>query len=804
MSTNQTKQHAQSPQHTNRLAQTSSPYLLQHAHNPVDWYPWGREAFERARRENKPIFLSIGYSTCYWCHVMERESFEDDATARLMNELVVPIKVDREEHPAVDDLYMMAVQVTTGRGGWPMSVWLEPEQLRPFLAGTYFPKEARHGLPSFAQMLESVDEAWRERQNEVVAQSERIAEAVRKQLATQRERVPVGVDQVQEAVSQLLGVFDAEHGGFGRAPKFPQPVYFDLLFAARAIASDETEATIDRAIRFTLDRMATGGMYDQVGGGFHRYSVDREWRVPHFEKMLYDQAQLASVYARAYGLYGDFYYAQIARETLAYVERELSDDDGGFFSAQDAEVNTHEGGNYVWTPEQIRAALTDAGATDLIDFTLDIYGLNDGPNFRDPHHPDDDPVNVLFLADRPDALAEKMNLTTAQFNEQRAKVNEILLAVRDQRDQPLTDDKVITAWNGLMIAAFAEVGRRLEDPQLIDRAVAAAEFVLKWLRTTDGGLHRTIRDGAPGPAAVLEDHACLLRGLLEVASATGQPRWLRAAVELASQTNEAFGDHAHGGFFDTRADQGDLFIRARSSYDGAMPSGNGVMIDALVQLHELTGERVFLEEALRGIESISATLADGPHGPVLTTATLAWLAIQHPDQLPTRGDKPNASSENDRAETGTGEQLTSSSTTTAPPTQQPVRLIPSVETITVPRGGSLACTLIIMIDEGYFITADHLDFSIEGDGWSLDAAPPAPRPIETRASSKGASTSKNHDGSDDDAPPQRGYRGAVYVPITLEADNNAAARATIHLRTQPCTAAACLPMTTLSIPAFAG
>lgn len=802
MSTDQKQQNKRQHQHTNRLAKTSSPYLLQHAHNPVDWSPWGREAFERARRENKPIFLSIGYSTCYWCHVMERESFEDEATARILNEHFVPIKVDREEHPAVDDLYMMAVQVTTGRGGWPMSVWLEPEQLRPFLAGTYFPKEARHGLPSFTQMLESVDEAWRERKDEVVAQSERIAEAVRKQLATQRERVPVGVEQVQEAVSQLLGVFDAEHGGFGRAPKFPQPVYFDLLFAARAIASEETEATIDRAIRLTLDRMATGGMYDQVGGGFHRYSVDREWRVPHFEKMLYDQAQLASVYARAYGLYGDFYYAQIARETLAYVERELSDDDGGFFSAQDAEVNTREGGNYVWTPDEIRTALTDANAADLIEFTLAIYGLNDGPNFRDPHHPDDDPVNVLFLVDRPDALAQQMNLTAAQFNEQRAKVNEILLAVRDRRDQPLTDDKIITAWNGLMIAAFAEVGRRLEDSKLIDRAVAAAEFTLKWLRASDGGLHRTIRDGAPGPAAVLKDHACFLRGLLELASATGQPHWLRAAVELASATNETFGDHAHGGFFDTPADQSDLFIRARSSYDGAMPSGNGVMIDALVQLHELTGERIFLEEALRAIESISATLADGPHGPVLTTATLAWLAIQHPDQLPTRGDAPKSSSstatDSDNDEPNAG---ATASTSTAPPTPQPVRVIPSVETITVPRGGSLACTLIIMIDDGYFITADHLEFSIEGDGWTLDAAPPAPRPIENAMTS-----TKKNDADDprDAREAPRGYRSAVYVPITLETSNkNAAARATIHLRTQACTADACLPPTTLSIPAFA-
>ncbi len=715
---------------------------------------------------------------------MERESFEDPATAQVLNENFIPIKVDREEHPAVDDLYMMAVQVTTGRGGWPMSVWLEPEKLRPFLAGTYFPPAPKHGLPSFTELLHSVAEAWRERRDGVLQQAERIADAVQGQLAAKRDRSPLGAAQVHEAVNHLLNAFDHEHGGFGRAPKFPQPVYFDLLFAARAVVDDEVESNINHAIRFTLDRMATGGMYDQVGGGFHRYAVDRAWRVPHFEKMLYDQAQLASVYARAYGLWGDFYYAQIARETLRYVDRELGDSAGGFFSAQDAEVNAREGGNYVWTPEQVRAALHDAGEPTLVEFASNIYGLNDGPNFRDPHHPEDAPTNVLYLLDRPEVLAAQMGIPTAVFNERRTRVNEALRAARDQRDQPLTDDKVILAWNGLMIAAFAEVGRRLDDSALIERAIRAAEFVWKHMRSDDGEWHRTVRQGTPGPGAVLEDEACLLRGVLELASATGDTRWLRRAIDLARRINERYGDSDAGGFFDTRAEQSDLFVRARSSYDGAMPSGAGVMIENLIQLFEMTGERIFLDDALRALESISAAIAEGPHGTAISTAAIAWLAAMHPDVLPAPGAAP--------ADHPAG--ISPAQPSPSDRSSSPVQFISSVEHLTVPREGSLSCSLILLLDSAYWVSEGHANMTIEGDGWSLRSHWPPPELLAPE-DDQGRSDAASEAGES-----MRGWRGAVYVPVELRAGAEVSPRATIRLRVTVCTIGACLPEMTLTLP----
>jgi uncharacterized protein YyaL (SSP411 family) len=381
----------------NRLSRETSPYLLQHAHNPVAWFPWGDEAIAEARRRDVPIFLSIGYSTCYWCHVMERECFESEEIARQMNDRFVCVKVDREERPDLDDLYMTATQLLTGHGGWPMSVFLEPQGLRPFWAGTYFPPEPRHGVPSFPQVLDAMSRAWTERRGEVLEQAASVAEGVRQHMVSEEAPVGLGLPQVTEAGRDLLKRFDRVHGGFGGAPKFPQPVFLEFLLDLRAAAADDaTRDAIDQAVRRTLDRMAIGGVFDQVGGGFHRYSVDERWLVPHFEKMLYDNAQLAQVYARAAVVYSDDFYATIARRTLDYALREMTSSEGAFYSAQDAEVDGREGGNYVWTPEEIRAALPpeDAG------FAIKVYGADAGPNFRDPHYPDSSSTNVLFLRER--------------------------------------------------------------------------------------------------------------------------------------------------------------------------------------------------------------------------------------------------------------------------------------------------------------------------------------------------------------------------------------------------------------------
>ncbi|MEL6797226.1 MAG: thioredoxin domain-containing protein, partial [Planctomycetota bacterium] len=372
------------PEHTNRLIHSTSPYLLQHAHNPVDWYPWGDEAFAAARQRGVPIFLSIGYSTCYWCHVMERESFESEATAAVMNERFVCVKLDREERPDVDDVYMTATQAMTGRGGWPMSVFLEPESLKPYYCGTYFPPTPRHGMPSFEQLLIGMSDAWAERSDDVVLQANRLGEAVAEQLVSRDQPVMIGAEQVQQAVGTLLKIADMQHGGFAGAPKFPQPAYIDFLLEVRDASDEPTRQAIDRVVTLTLDQMIMGGIHDHVGGGFHRYSVDAFWTVPHFEKMLYDNGQLAATYARAARIYGNADYRRAATRTCDYIIREMTSPDGGFFSAQDAEVDSREGLNYLWTPDEVRAVLSAADA----DFAIERFGLDAGTNFQDPHHAD--------------------------------------------------------------------------------------------------------------------------------------------------------------------------------------------------------------------------------------------------------------------------------------------------------------------------------------------------------------------------------------------------------------------------------
>jgi len=624
--------------YTNHLAGQTSPYLLQHAHNPVDWYPWGEDAFMLARQQQKPIFLSIGYSTCYWCHVMERQVFEDPTIAGKMNELFINIKVDREERPDLDDIYMTATQLMTHSGGWPMSVFLTPPPpedgsgtsvpvsgvnavsrgLKPFWCGTYLPPEPMHGRPSFPQVLDALHEAWRTRRDEVLEQAEKLADAVRRTLASEQEQPgPLDTEPVTAAARALLGTYDEEHGGFGgrpgQGPKFPQPSNLAFLFA---VLENNRSPEIAEALAYTLDRLARGGIYDQVGGGFHRYSVDEQWLVPHFEKMLYDNGQLLCVYARALtdergrDLPDDnrlALYDRVLRETADYVLREMTDPTGAFHSAQDAEVNAREGQNYLWTAEQIGDAIEDA---ELAELALRLYGVDQGPNFQDPHAPDAPPVNVLYLPKPLHALAEELGLTRNQLLAKREQINAALYQVRQRRDQPGTDDKVLVGWNGLMIQGLAEAGAVLNEPRYIEAAGQAADAILHHMDdpASEGGLLRTMRAGEAKMPAFLEDYAHFIAALLALhrAEARGDRRLDQARCYVdAAVRRFATG---HGGYYDTLADQADLFVRVRSSYDGAVPTGNAAMTHNLIDLFELTGSREYLDRAVRDLRSFAEPL----------------------------------------------------------------------------------------------------------------------------------------------------------------------------------------------------
>ncbi len=634
--------------YTNALAGQTSPYLLQHAHNPVKWYPWGAEAFELARRTGKVIFLSVGYSTCYWCHVMEREVFENERLAGILNEHCVSIKVDREERPDVDDIYMAAVQMMTGRGGWPMSVFLTPPGaggeddpgLKPIWAGTYIPPEARHGLPGFERVVTGISGAWETQREQVLGQAERVAAAVVSHLGEREAVVRLSEGSVSAAADQLMRMYDARHGGFGGAPKFPQPT--NLLFLMRVYRNDPDE-DLWGALAYTLERMARGGMYDQVGGGFHRYSTDDRWLVPHFEKMLYDNAQLVEAYVTAGAIRTDVadagLYERVVRETCDYVLREMTDATGAFWSAQDAEVDAREGSNYLWTPREVRGAIGDEELTALAGR---MYGLDQGTNFQDPHHDDEPASNVLYLPMRLDELARREGVGLGELTAKRRQINERMLAVRDGRKQPRTDDKVIASWNGMMIAGLARAGKALDEARYVEAAVAAAGAVLDRMRegehgssgrggSADGGvdagrgLYRTMRGGVAKVDAFLEDYAFLVHGLLELSRATGDGRWLEAAEELMGVAAARFGargegsnegrgegsegSEGRGGYYDTLAGQSDLFVRTVSTYDGALPSGNSQMIHNLLDLYELTGQAEYLDRAVADLRAFSGVLS---------------------------------------------------------------------------------------------------------------------------------------------------------------------------------------------------
>jgi uncharacterized protein len=563
----------------NRLARETSPYLLQHAENPVDWFPWGEEALERARAEDLPILLSVGYSACHWCHVMERESFEDPDTAAFINANFVPIKVDREERPDVDAIYMEAVQAFTGQGGWPMTVFLDPEGV-PFYGGTYFPPDDSRGMPSFRMVMEGVLEAYRGQRDEIRERAATMVGRLEALAKIDPGTVP-GPEQLAEAVTTLLSHGDPANGGFGRAPKFPPSDSLELLLS-RGTGLEHVERT--------LDAMLAGGIYDQVGGGFARYAVDSAWLVPHFEKMLYDNALLARAYLHGWQVLGHERYRRVCEETLDWLLREMRGPEGGFYSAYDADSEGEEGKFYVWTPDEMRAVLESAAAVGArgpdaepapldTDAILAYYGVTESGNFEGK--------NILHLADGAAAPAP------AGLDAARA----VLLAVRAERVPPGLDDKRLCSWNALAIAALAEAGAVLGRPDYLDAAAACAEFIFGSMRDEDGRLLRTYKDGRAHLNAYLEDHAFLVEALLTLYESGFDPRWFKEARALAESMIERFGDAERGGFFTTSTDHEELIARRKEVGDHPIPAGQSSAALGLLRLAALSGEAGFADRA---------------------------------------------------------------------------------------------------------------------------------------------------------------------------------------------------------------
>lgn len=653
------------PTFTNRLSREKSPYLLQHQHNPVDWYPWGEEAFAKARSENKPIFLSIGYSTCHWCHVMAHESFENPEIAKLMNELFVNIKVDREERPDVDRVYMTYVQATTGGGGWPMSVFLTPD-LKPYFGGTYFPPEDRYGRPGFPKALQQLSDAWQKDRENVVKAANGAIEALREAGApgsgkagtASREAMATGLNQLAQS-------FDDELGGFGGAPKFPRPVTLNFLFrvAAREGAdSRDGKAALGMAL-LTLQKMAEGGMHDHLGGGFHRYSVDKFWHVPHFEKMLYDQAQLASSYLDAFQMTRAAGYEKTARDILDYVRRDMTDPSGGFYSAEDADsLLEHgkpehaEGAFYVWTKDEIVRALGEEPAT-IFNRVYGVEAEGNTPPGSDPHD-EFKGKNILLQRLAVENAAKFFKKSEDEIAASLAASRKTLLDLRAKRPRPHLDDKIITAWNGLMISSFARAAQVLDDPAYLESAQRAARFIHEHLCAKDGRLLRNFRQGASDVYGFAEDYAFLIQGLLDLYEADFDTDHLQWAYELQVRMNQLFADEEHGGFFSVTKDAPNILLRTKEDYDGAEPSPSSVAALNLLRLAQIKNAPEFATQAQKTIDAFSDRITRAPvtipqmlvafdfslakprqiviAGPRDSTATRALLREIHARYLPSK------------------------------------------------------------------------------------------------------------------------------------------------------------------------
>jgi uncharacterized protein YyaL (SSP411 family) len=652
--------------HTNRLAREKSPYLLQHAHNPVDWFAWNDEAFAKARAEDKPIFLSVGYSTCHWCHVMERESFEDERIGKHLNEHFISIKVDREERPDVDKIYMTFVQSTTGGGGWPMNVFLTPE-LKPFFGGTYFPPDARYGRPSFLQLLQQISQLWQERKNEIAASAAEIHARLEAAAADHAGSNPsLTADALKNAASVFKSIYDPVHGGFGGAPKFPQPSVPSLLLRCAKWFHDDEAA---RMVLHTCEHMAAGGIHDQLGGGFARYSVDAEWLVPHFEKMLYDNAQLAQLYLDAFLVNGAARHAETARDILDYVLRDMTHPGGGFYSAEDADSEGHEGKFYCWTKDELSQLLTP----EEFNVAVKYFGITEAGNFKDHSHPQ--PLagqNVLSIVNpigrdgvSPSQISSGIirdagSTSLPDDSELLACAKSKMLAARNQRIRPHLDDKILASWNGLMLGAFARASAVLGEGKYRAAAEKNLAFIQEklWQRRTGVApvsivegfnsetgatpvLHGTLfhrwRDGERDSVQLLEGYAFLLSGVIEIYEATLAPKHLDFAIELAGAMIARFYDAENGGFWQSAKDAKDLILRVKDDYDGAEPSGNSVATLALLKLGAITGRNDFTEAAGTTLRLFAHRLENFPQAMPFMLHALDF-SLQEPKRVVIAGD----------------------------------------------------------------------------------------------------------------------------------------------------------------------
>jgi uncharacterized protein YyaL (SSP411 family) len=582
---------------TNRLIHETSPYLLQHAHNPVDWYAWGDEAIEAARAQDKPIFLSVGYSACHWCHVMERECFENDSIAALMNSLYINIKVDREERPDIDEIYMKAVTALTGQGGWPMSVFLTPE-LEPFFGATYLPPVRAYGRPSFPDVLTSLSNAYRTQRGDVAQQAQQLTAAIQAETKLD-SRGELDAQVFETSIERFRQSFDATWGGFGPAPKFPHAG--DLRLCLRHYQQSGATDLLEMAL-FTLDRMARGGMFDQLAGGFHRYSTDREWRVPHFEKMLYDNAQLTSAYLEAFLLTRDERHARVVRACCDWALSEMQTASGGFASAQDADSEGEEGRFFVWTLRELESVL----GAELAQPVAAFYGVTEAGNFEHGK-------NVLWIPEPAAQVAERLGLSEAQLEAAVERARPLLIAARERRVRPDTDDKLLTSWNGLMAGALAQAYQVLDEPRYLHAAERCMDFVLGSMRQPDGRLFATYRLGRARHNAGLDDYAFAIGALIDLYEASFEPRWLREALALSQLVEQQFTDSESGGYFTTGVDHERLIARLPSVHDGALPSGLGVHALNLLRLAAISGQQPLARRAEAALQAQAGLCQRYPH-----------------------------------------------------------------------------------------------------------------------------------------------------------------------------------------------
>jgi len=592
----------------NKLINEKSPYLLQHAYNPVDWYPWGEEAFEKARRENKPIFLSIGYSSCHWCHVMEKESFEDKHIADLLNTYYVPVKVDREERPDVDEFYMRCVMLMTGHGGWPLTVILTPD-LKPIFGGTYFPPRRRGGLRGLDEILKAVAELWAKKPEELLRTGEEISDLVKKIYVIEESPEIPSLNVIYDAYDVLVTSYDALYGGFGSAPKFPMPVYIEFLFSY--FFYERESHALKMAVN-TLEKMARGGIFDQIGGGFFRYSTDRVWLIPHFEKMLYDNAQLAKVYFNAYLLTGDKLFKETAAMTLDWILNNLADESGGFYSSVDADSPEGEGAFYLWRKSEMEQCLEP----ELYQLAVKAFSVSENGNFKHG-------LNILTFPKKIESLAQELNLKSDEVEHKLRDVRAKLLEVRNRRPAPAVDTKIIASWNALAIEAFLEGYKVLGESRYLHAALKATNFILNNL-WGGGQIHRYFREKLSGPG-FLEDYSFTVNALLEVFQTTFEPKYLKTAIEIADKMIEYFWDPGEGGFFYSYEEIAGI-TRLKDAYDGVMPSGNSIAAKALLKLYEHTGNQDYLTKIESLFKAFSARIRSHP---TEYTSLLTALAAYH-------------------------------------------------------------------------------------------------------------------------------------------------------------------------------